>query len=286
MSDATSKAWSCFSVEVEAGVAHLVLKRPEALNTMTKAFWRELPAIVRGLDARGDVRCVVISSTGRHFSAGMDLSVFADEGVTGGAAAGDRHVAAEVFRFKVKALQDTFSCIEAARMPVIMAIQGGCIGGAVDFATACDIRYASADAWFVIQEINIGMTADVGTFPRLCKLIPEGWVREMAYTGRKLPAAKALELGLVNAVFDSHEAVVDHALETAREIASKSPLAVTGSKVIINYARDHSTADTLDYLAVWQAGMLAGPHMAEAFAAKAGKREPVYPDLAPIRDGL
>lgn len=285
MSDATSTDWSCFSVEVEAGVAHLTLKRPEALNTMTKAFWAELPAIVRALDAAGGVRCIVISSTGRHFSAGMDLSVFAAEGITG-AAAGDRHVAAEAFRHKVAGLQQTFSCLERARMPVIMAIQGGCIGGAVDFATACDIRYASADAWFVIQEINIGMTADVGTFPRLCKLIPEGWVRELAYTGRKLPAAKALELGLVNAVFDSHEAVVAHALETAREIAAKSPLAVTGSKVIINYARDHAVADTLEHLAVWQSGMLAGPHMAEAFTAKAEGREPVYPDLAPIKDGL
>ena len=156
----------------------------------------------------------------------------------------------------------------------------------MDLTCACYLRYASAVAFFVILEINIGMTADVGTFPRLCTLIPEGWVKDLAYTGRKLPAAKALELGLVNAVFDSHEAVVAHALETAREIASKTPLAVTGSKVIINYARDHSIADTLDYLAVWQSGMLAGPHMAEAFAAKAGKREPVYPNLAPIKAGI
>ncbi|MEH0198919.1 crotonase/enoyl-CoA hydratase family protein [Caulobacter sp. CCNWLY153] len=285
MGNETPSDYSCFKVEVEAGVAHLKLIRAESFNSMTRSFWRELPAIVNDLDQRGGVRAIVISSTGKHFSAGMDLSVFADEGITGGEPV-DRHVAAEAFRHKVKGLQETFSCLERARMPVIMAIQGGCIGGAVDFATACDIRYATSDAYFVIQEINIGMTADVGTFPRLCKLIPEGWVKELAYTGRKLPAQKALELGLVNAVFDSHEAVVAHALETAREIASKTPLAVTGSKVIINYARDHSVADTLDYLAVWQSGMLAGPHMAEAFAAKASKREPVYPDLAPIKAGI
>jgi enoyl-CoA hydratase len=213
----------------------------------------------------------------------MDLSVFTDgEGVTGGEPA-DRFVAAESFRRHVHHLQDTFSCLDEARMPVIAAIQGGCIGGAVDFTSACDIRYASADAFFTIHEINIGMTADVGTFPRLCKLIPEGWVRELAYTGRRLPAQRAKEIGLVNEVFDTHEAVVEHALATAREIAGKSPLAVAGSKVMINYARDHTIADALDYIATWQTGMFSGQHMAEAFTAKAQKRDAVYPDLLPLK---
>ncbi|GGL19898.1 MULTISPECIES: crotonase/enoyl-CoA hydratase family protein [Caulobacter] len=275
--------YSCFDVEIETGVAHLRLKRPEALNTMTRAFWNELPAIVRDIDDNARARCIVISSTGKHFCAGMDLSVFTDgEGVTGGEPA-DRFVAAESFRRHVHHLQDTFSCLDEARMPVIAAIQGGCIGGAVDFTSACDIRYASADAFFTIHEINIGMTADVGTFPRLCKLIPEGWVRELAYTGRRLPAARARDLGLVNEVFATHEEVVAHALATAREIASKSPLAVAGSKVMINYARDHSIRDALDYIATWQTGMFSPPHMMEAFQAKAQNREPVYPDLVPLR---
>ena len=127
------------------------------------------------------------------------------------------------------------------------------------------------------------MTADVGTFPRLCKLIPEGWVREMAYTGRRMPAQKAKEIGWVNEVFDTHEQCVDHALVTAREIASKAPLAVTGSKVMINYARDHTIRDGLDYIAVWQTGMFSGAHMGEAFKAKAEKRDPVFQDLQPLR---
>jgi len=186
-------------------------------------------------------------------------------------------------RYHVKLLQDAFSCLDEARMPVIAAIQGGCVGGAVDMTSACDIRYCTTDAFFVIQEINIGMTADVGTFPRLCKLIPEGWVRELAYTGRRLPAHRAREIGLVNEVFDSHEEVVAHALATAREIASKAPLAVTGSKVMINYARDHTIKDGLDYIAVWQTAMFSGPHMAEAFKAKAEKRDGDFPDLAPLR---
>lgn len=275
--------YTCFKVEIEAGVAHIQLKRPDAMNTMTRAFWNELPAIVKHIDDNALARCIVITSTGKHFSAGMELSVFTDgEGVTE-ARGGDRHVAGESFRHHVHHLQDTFTCLDKARMPVIVAIQGGCIGGAVDFVSACDIRYATTDAFFCIQEINIGMTADVGTFPRLCKLIPEGWVRELAYTGRRLLAAKALAIGLVNETFDTHDEVVAHALATAREIAEKSPLAVAGSKVMINYARDHTIADGLDYIATWQTGMFAGPHMAEAFKAKMEKRPAAFPDLLPLK---
>jgi enoyl-CoA hydratase len=130
------------------------------------------------------------------------------------------------------------------------------------------------------------MTADVGTFPRLTKLIPEGWVRELAYAGRRLDAASALRIGLVNGVFDTHEAMLAHVMELAREIATKSPVAVAGSKRMINYARDHSTADALDYIATWQAGMFAPEHMMEAFAAKSEKRTPDFPDLSPLRKSL
>jgi len=275
--------YTCFKVEIEAGVAHIQLKRPDAMNTMTRAFWNELPAIVKHIDDNALARCIVITSTGKHFSAGMELSVFTDgEGVTE-ERGGDRHVAGESFRHHVHHLQDTFTCLDKARMPVIVAIQGGCIGGAVDFVSACDIRYATSDAFFCIQEINIGMTADVGTFPRLCKLIPEGWVRELAYTGRRLPAGRARDIGLVNETFDSHEALIAHAFATAREIAEKSPLAVAGSKVMINYARDHTIADSLDYIATWQTGMFAGSHMAEAFKAKMEKRPADFPDLLPLK---
>jgi enoyl-CoA hydratase len=278
-------AYECFDVSIEAGVAHIVLKRPDAFNSMVRAFWNELPSIVRDIDQNAKARCIVISSTGKHFSAGMDLAVFATGGTTGSAGA-DRQTAGESFRRHVHSLQATFSCLDEARMPVLVAIQGGCIGGAVDMTSACDIRYATRDAFFCIQEINIGMTADVGTFPRLCKLIPEGWVRELAYTGRRLPAQKAKEIGLVNELFDTHEELIAFTLATAREIASKAPLAVAGSKVMINYARDHSIKDALDYIAVWQAGMFSPPHMQEAFLAKQEKRDGVFADLLPLREGM
>jgi enoyl-CoA hydratase len=275
-------ATTCFDLTIENGVAHMVLNRPEAFNSMIRPFWNQLPALVREIDDGAKARVIVISSTGKHFTAGMDLSVFTDgEGVSAGG--GDPYARAEAMRNFVKVLQGSFACLDDARIPVIAAIQGGCIGGGVDMISACDIRYATEDAFFQIQEINIGMTADVGTFPRLCKLIPEGWVRELAYSGRRLTAQKAKEIGLVNDVFATQEAMLAHVLDLARDIASKSPVAVAGSKRMINYARDHSIADGLDYIATWQAGMFAPPHMAEAFAAKAQKRTPTFPDLAPLK---
>ena len=273
---------TCFDLSRDGPVAHLVLDRPHSFNSMVRAFWNELPEIVDGLSAEGATRALVISSTGKHFSAGMDLSVFTSgEGVAPGAA--DRATAAEKFRLDVRRLQHSFSCLEAARFPVIAAVQGGVIGGAVDLTSACDIRYATADAFFQIQEINIGMTADVGTFPRLCRLMPEGMVRELAYTGRRFGADEAARCGLVNAVFPDAAACTAHALAVAAEIATKPPVAVTGSKVMITYARDHSTADALDYVGVWNSAMLSPEHMAEAIGARAGKRAAVFPDLAKLR---
>jgi enoyl-CoA hydratase len=273
---------TCFSVTIDSNIAHIILNRPQAFNAMPRAFWNELPAIVHDINDNARARVIVISSTGKHFTAGMDTSVFTDgEGLSG--QAGDPHARAEAFRQFVLTLQDSFSCLDDARMPVIAAIQGGCVGAGVDMTSACDIRYCTEDAFFQIAEINIGMTADVGTFPRLCKLIPEGWVRELAYAGRRLTAQKAKEIGLVNDVFATQDEMLAHVMELAREIASKAPVAVAGSKRMINYARDHTIADGLDYIATWQAGMFSPPHMAEAFAAKAQKRAPEFPDLAPLK---
>jgi enoyl-CoA hydratase len=275
-------AYTCFDLEIADKIAHIRLKRGDALNTMTRAFWRELPEIVRDIDRNAKARVIVISSTGKHFSAGMDISVFTDEGAGARRDAADRFVAGEAIRLHVKTLQESFSCLEEARMPVLVAMQGGVIGGAMDMVSACDIRTCTRDAFFCIQEINLGMTADVGTFPRLCYLLPQGAVRELAYTGRRLSAERAFALGLVNAVYEDQATMMKAVLEMAREIAAKSPLAVAGSKVMINRARDHTVADCLDYIATWQAGMFPPPHMALAFAAKAEKREAEFPDLLPL----
>ncbi|MBC7173500.1 MAG: crotonase/enoyl-CoA hydratase family protein, partial [Polyangiaceae bacterium] len=239
--------YDCFDVCIEGGIAHVVLKRGDVLNTMTPAFWRELPAILRAIDDEASARVVVLSSTGKHFSAGMDLSVFAGGmGIDRDAEVGRQR---ESVRRLVLALQDSFNAIERIRMPVLAAVQGGCIGGAVDMICAADVRYCTEDAYFCIQETNLGMTADVGTLQRLPHLIPSGWVRELAYTGRKLPARKAEALGLVNEVYPTQEAMLAAVMETAREIASKSPLTVTGCKEALIYSRDHSVPDSLNYIA-------------------------------------
>ena len=273
---------TCFKVEITEQVAHLQLCRPDELNTMTAEFWSELPEIVGEIDRSASARAIVISSTGRHFSAGMDLSVFAGQS----SLLGDPQVT-EIGRQRaylhevVQKLQGSFSVLESARMPVLAAIQGGCIGGAVDMVCAADMRYATADAFFSIYEINIGMTADVGTLQRLPKIIPEGVAREMAFTGDRLPAARAHEIGLVNHVFDDHESLVDGVLEIAARIAAKSPLAIWGTKEMINFARDHSTADSLRHVATWQAGMFQPGDMMEEFAAKSEQRPAVFENLPP-----
>lgn len=274
---------ACFDVSIADRIAHIRMCRPDQLNTFTPEAWVQLPEIIRDIDRNAKARVIVLSSTGKHFTAGMDLSVFMrPDGIVG--AKNDPHLRAEKFTRDLRTLQSAFNCLEEARMPVIACVQGGCIGAGVDMTSACDFRYATKDAFFCVQEINIGMTADVGTFPRLCKLIPEGWVRQIAYTGERLSAPKAKEIGLVNEIFETQQEMLDHAMAVAKEIASKNPLAVTGSKAMINYARDHTTADALDYIGVWNAGMLSGPHMAEAFKAKGEKRDPDFPDLLPLRD--
>jgi enoyl-CoA hydratase len=288
MKDEPMTAYTCFTVETKDKVAHIQLNRADALNTMTRAFWNELPAIVNKINDEASARAIVISSTGKHFSAGMDLSVFTDgQGAAGEGARAETGRARANLRAEVHRLQKTFSCLDEARMPVLMAIQGGCVGGAVDMSTCADMRYATKDAFFVIQEINLAMTADVGTFPRLCHLLPQGLVRELAYSGRRLPAQRAYELGFVNELYDDREQMLNHVFELAGEIATKSPLAVHGSKVMINYARDHSIADGLDYIATWQAGMFnPTADMMESFKAKQEKRAPEYADLLPLRKAM
>lgn len=269
--------YSCFTVSIADQIAHIRFNRPEKANSMIPEFWKELPAAIGEISNGGEARVIVISSEGRHFTSGMDISVFM-QGEFGGEGS-NAHVAAEAFRRKILSLQETFSCLERARQPVLAAIQGGAIGAGVDLATACDCRYASADAFFSVQETAIGMTADVGTFPRLMRLIPEGWARQLAYTAERLPAAKAKEIGLVNEVFETHEALLQGVMTIAAEIARHSPLAVAGCKAMANYAQGRSTADALDYVALWNAAMLRPEDIREAFIAKTEKRAPTYDSL-------
>ncbi len=276
--------YTCFDVTISERIAHIVLNRPEKRNSMIPEFWDELPAIIEDIDGGARARVIVLSSTGPHFSSGLDVSAFGAGSIAGNADEARRqrqHGAS--FYDNVLHMQDSFSALEACRIPVLAAMQGGCIGGGVDLITACDIRYASADAFITIFETNIGMTADVGTFPRLVKLIPEGIVRELAYTGRRMMAQEAQQCGLVNRVYADQATMLDSVMQIAAEIARKAPLAVYGCKRMINYARDHNTADGLDYIGIWNASMLQGEEISEAMRANAEKRAGDFVDLPPRR---
>jgi enoyl-CoA hydratase len=269
-------AYECFELQVEGKVAHLRLSRPERRNAMAAAFWTELPAIVRELDARGTVRALVLSSTGPHFCAGLDLALFQSADIASGGTAEARLR----FRRELERLQASLNALAQARFPVIAAIQGGCIGGGVDLASACCLRYATRDAWFVIQEINLGMMADVGTFNRAPKQLPEAVIRELGYTGDRLTAERAERLGFVNGLFGTHEALVAGVLAVAQRIAAKAPVAVAATKQMISFTRDHSVAESFEYLNALQPGIFSIEDIRRTVAAKGGAAE--YADLPAI----
>lgn len=275
-------SWTCFDVTMDGAVAHVRLNHPERHNAMTEAFWAEIPTLFRQLDEAGGVRAAVLSSEGKHFTAGMDLGVFAGAGTLGTTNVPAR----EQFRQQLKKLQASFSAIADVRFPVIAAIQGGCIGGGVDLATACCLRYCSREAWFCIHEINIGMMADVGTMNRMPKQIPEAVMRELAYTGDRLGAERAERLGFVNGLFDDHAATVAGALAVAHKIAARAPVAVAASKEMISYTRDHSVAESFTYLNALQPGVFDPEDIARALAAQKAGRPAEFADLPAIRPAL
>lgn len=273
---------SPFEVVVESHIATLTLTRPDARNAMNRAFWQQFPAAIRALDESGEVRVLIIKAEGKHFCAGMDLEVFTqpDPHLFQGEA-GRR---AEAMRRLVQQLQACFSVLEAVRFPVIMAVQGGCIGGALDMVCAADMRFCTEDAYFTVKETALGMTADLGTLQRLPKLIPEGLARELAYTGRNFTAQEALASGFVNRVFNTREEMLTHVATLAAQIAAHSPLAITGCKQMLNYSRDHSVADSLNYMAAWQAGMFQPTDMMQTFSAKMAGQAPQFENLRPVTE--
>jgi enoyl-CoA hydratase len=269
-----------FILEQDAGIARLTLSRPERLNTLAPPFFPRLRDTVRALDAAGGTRVLVIASTGKHFCAGMALDVFgADDGLL--AASTPR--ARLAFQASLRGLMESFTALEQAHFPVLCAVQGGCVGGGLDLAAACDIRLCSADAFFTVQEIAIGMAADLGVLQRLPKIVAPGVAREMAYTGERLSAERALAVGLVNAVLPDAGALADAAMSLAQRIASRSPLAVAGSKLALNHARDHGTAEALEQMVLLQSAIFDTDEMTRAIEAWKAKRDAGFEPLIGVR---
>jgi len=266
-------------VSQDGPIAHLRLNRPDKRNSLNASFWADFPAALRALDAPGTVRCAILSAAGPHFCAGMDLSVFADSP----SFRMDTSRARDAMITTGRALLETVALIERVRFPVIAVIQGACVGGGMEIAAACDLRYATADAQFRIEEINIGLMADLGNLQRVPRLMPPAIARELAYTGATLDGARAAAVGFVNAALADVDAAMARAIETARVIAAKSPLAVRASKDALNYARDHALADALDRAMIMNGAVLDPVDLQESFRARAEKRAPVFRDLAPLR---
>jgi enoyl-CoA hydratase len=268
-----------FQLTLEGGIAHLQLNRPERMNTMAPPFFPLLRDAVRALNDEGQARVLVISSTGKHFCAGMALDVFAGDSELMNTRSSRTRLS---FQESLRRLMGCFDVLDEVRIPVICAVQGGCIGGGLDLAAACDIRLCSADAFFSVQEIHIGMAADLGVLQRLPKIVPQGVAREMAYTGERMPAERALAVGLVNAVLPDAAALLAHAMKLARSIAAKSPLAMAGTKLAINYTRDHGTAASLQQMTLLQSAIFDTDEMSEAIAAWKDKRDGRFEPLAPV----
>lgn len=264
------------SVAVAEGVARLELNRPDKANAMNEQMWQEIRTAVCEMDEAAEVRVVVISGRGKHFTAGIDLSMLA--GLKQWIRDPCEGRLREKLRRTILELQDTLSSIERCRKPVIAAVHGACFGGGIDLITCCDMRYAAADAHFSVKEIDVGMTADVGTLQRLPKLIPAGIARELAYTGRRFDASEAMQIGLVNRTYDSFDDLHRGVAQIAATIAAKSPLSIRGTKEILVYSRDHSVADGLNYIATWNAAMLLSEDLTEAMNAAREKRPTKFRD--------
>lgn len=262
-------------VEQHASVAHVQINRPEKINAMNALFWEEIIAAFDWIDQTDSVRVVVISGAGKHFSAGIDLMMLAGASHKMTADIGRN---AEIIRRNVLRLQASFNAVDHCRKPVIAAIHGYCIGGAIDLISACDMRYSTADAHFSIKEIDMGMAADVGTLQRLPHLIGDGMMRELAYTGRAFDGNEAAAMGLVNSIQPDHEKLMSSVMAIANEIAGKSPLAIRGTKEMIRYSRDHSVEDGLNYIATWNAAMLQSEDMKLAMAAHMAKKTAEFAD--------
>jgi enoyl-CoA hydratase len=267
-----------FDVEIDNSIAHIRFNRPEKRNSMNEDFWTMFPKEVEELDDSGEIRALIVSSTGPHFSAGIDLSMFKDD-IVENETDNEMGRSRGYFLQQLKFLQNAVSCLEAARFPVVTAVQGGCIGGGIDLITAADIRICTKDAFFLIEEINVGLAADIGTIQRLPKIIPAGIAREWTMLGEKVSADRAKEVGLVSSLHDNHEEMMKNAFEIAEKLASKTPLAMWVTKETLNYSRDHTVKESLENVALWNAATLHKEDVMSTMTSKMQKKKPEYRNL-------
>jgi len=264
-------------LEADGPVAEVVLDRPDKLNAMAPVFFDEIRAAFEAVDRDDAVRVAVLRAEGPHFTAGLDLMAAAAGVLQPDPDAADSPVTANTRLYRlIRDWQDAISAAERCSKPVIAAVHGHCIGGGVDLTTACDVRLCTADATFSIQETKMAIVADIGTLQRITAIVGKGVAREMAYTGARLGAERALRCGLVNAVYPRQEVLLEAARAMAREIAANSPLAVQGTKRVLQYSEEHSIEEGLEHVAQWNASFLHSRDLKEAMKAFMEKRAPEF----------
>jgi enoyl-CoA hydratase/carnithine racemase len=267
--------FSTLTLELNNNVAHLKLNRPDRANAMNRPMWQELGEAMAWVDNTPEARVVVLSGNGKHFCAGIDLGMLnelIDDSIN---CEGRKR---EALRSEILWLQRQLTAIADCRKPVLAAIHGACIGGALDMITACDMRYCTEDATFSIKEIDLGIVADVGTLQRLPRLIGDGLMRELAYTGSNFDGEEATSMGLTNQCFSDQDGLMTHVLGIAGNIAGKSPLSIRGTKDVILYSREHSVEDGLTYIATWNAGLMISEDIKVALKAQRKNEAPVFED--------
>ena len=266
-----------FTLFIENNVAHLAINRPEKANSLHQAAWNELREALLYCDKTPSVHAIVLSGNGdKLFCGGIDLTMLMSiNDLMQGDCEGRKR---EQFIAFLNDFQAILTTSEKISKPILSAVHGGCIGGGVDMICATDMRYCTEDAYFVIKEIDLGMVADLGTLQRLPKLISDGLTRELAFTGRKMLAEEAKSAGFVNQIFADKATMLAEVTKIAELIASKSPLSIRGTKRNILYARDHTVAESLEYMSHWNASMFYSNDLMAAFQATMSKQKPTFAD--------
>ncbi|KAL4809895.1 ClpP/crotonase-like domain-containing protein [Aspergillus unguis] len=264
-------------------VAHIEINRPKQLNAFFEAMWIELGHVFNQLSTDPAVRSIVLSGAGeKAFTAGLDVKAASEGLLSPDSKPGlsDSARKAVHLRREVDSFQECVSSLEKCEKPVIVAMHGFSLGLAIDLSTAADVRVCAKDARFAVKEVDIGLAADVGTLSRLPKVVGNyGWVKEVCLTARLFGAEEALRVGFVSRVFDTKQAAVQGAIELATLIASKSPIAVQGTKELLNWSRDHTVQDGLRYTAVWNSAALQTNDVSSALLSGIQKRKPTFEKL-------
>lgn len=265
---------SDYVLEVEDGIAQITLNRPNTGNALSAYIWNNLPKEVSELDRSGQVRALIIQSEGQQFCTGMDLAEFKN-----GIPDPNTPAARESFYHLARSLQETFTCLERARFPVFSAIQGACLGAGLELAAACDLRFATPDTVFRLEEINVGIMADVGALQRLPKILPDAVMRRMAFLGTPLSAVDALAHGFVADICEDAASARAAALSAANIVRDKAPVAISGTKAALRWARDHSVPDALEWSARTQSALWSTQDIQAAVESKQAGNEISYEQL-------